>query len=403
MENDIKKIKCPKCGASISIDDVLTHQIEDKLKQDYKDKEKTLRESIEREAKKELVKREEELKKQLQKQLLQESDSEKKLLEKQLKEKDAKLQKATENEIVLRQEKNKLEEAKKDFKIEKQRQLDEERKSIFQEASKKATEEQHYVIAQLKKQLSDATKVKDELARKLEQGSQQSQGEVLELELEDLLKTEFKYDDISPVPKGINGADVIQTVKTRAGIECGKIIWESKKTKSWIEGWIQKLKDDQRNAKAEIAVIVSSVLPKDVIGAVFRDGVWVCDITFAIPIATALRQLLESSSRERGMSIGKNEKMEPLYSYVTSNVFIQRIQAIVEVWKSMSDSLIKERNSVQKSWNEREGQIQKFKENMTIVLSDLNAVVPLKKVDLLELPEPKVAEIETKQPKSRKE
>ena len=192
MENDIKKIKCPKCGTSISIDDVLTHQIEDKLKQGFKDREKALRESLENDAKKVLAKKEEELRKQLQKQLSQESDGEKKLLEKQLKEKDVKLQKANENELALRQERNKLEEAKKDFEIEKQRQLDEERKGIFQEASKKATEEQHYIIAQLKKQLSDATKVKDELARKLEQGSQQSQGEVLELELEDLLKSEYQ-------------------------------------------------------------------------------------------------------------------------------------------------------------------------------------------------------------------
>ena len=206
----------------------------------------------------------------------------------------------------------------------------------------------------------------------------------------------IKYDDIAPVPKGVNGADIIQTVKTKTGIECGKIIWESKKTKSWTEGWIQKLKDDQRKETAEIAVIVSSVLPKGANGAVFRNGVWVCEMTLAIPIATALRQLLESSSRERSMSVGKNEKMAPLYSYVTSNVFIQRVQAIVEVWKGMSDSLNKERNATQKSWNEREGHIQKFKEHITVVLHDLSAVVPLKKIDLLELPEPEPLQIETK-------
>ena len=144
--------------------------------------------------------------------------------------------------------------------------------------------------------------------RKLEQGSQQTQGEVLELALEELLKAEFPHDEIVPVPKGVSGADIIQKVKDRSSRECGQIVWESKKTKAWSEGWIQKLKDDQRAIKADLAVIVSVVLPEGVKGFVFRDDVWICDIKLAVALATALRINLESLTREKAMSVGKNEK-----------------------------------------------------------------------------------------------
>ncbi len=382
MQTNFKKITCPKCKNDISLDEAFTRQFEEIANKQLAEGQKTL----EKGNQVILAKKEEDLKKQLQKQLTQELEGEKKLLEKQLKEKEAKLQKANENEIVLRKEKNKLEEDKKDFKIDKQRQLDEERKSIMQEASKKATEEQHYIIAQLKKQLTDATKVKDELARKLEQGSQQSQGEVLELELEELLKAEFKYDDISPVPKGVNGADVVQTVKTKSGIECGKIIWESKKTKSWTEGWIQKLKDDQRAIKADLAVIVSSVLPKGGEGMSERDGVYICDIKLAVSIATLLRQSLIEVSRIKNMSVGKNEKMEILFSYLTGTGFTQRIKAIREAFLSMEDSLKKERIAYEKNWLERERQIQKVIKNTAGIYIDLNGIVQLQKIEFLELP-----------------
>ncbi|MBI4651682.1 DUF2130 domain-containing protein [Candidatus Desantisbacteria bacterium] len=268
-----------------------------------------------------------------------EKELEKKFLEEQLTEKENKLREATEKELQIRKEKNNLEEEKKNFEIEKQRQLNEERKKIFEEASKKATEEQRYVIAQLQKQLTDATQAKDDLARKLEQGSQQTQGEVLELKLEEILKTEFLYDEIVPVPKGVIGADIIQKVIDRSGRECGQIVWESKKTKAWSESWIQKLKDDQRAIKADLAVIVSAVLPEGVKGFVFRDGVWICDIKLSTALASALRVILESITRERTMSVGKNEKMEILYTYLTGVEFKQRVEAIVEGFTTMKAGL----------------------------------------------------------------
>jgi hypothetical protein len=414
MKDDTKNIVCPNCGESISIDDVLTSQIEDKLRKEIEGKQKVKEAELAEEKKKleaEKIQLETEKKntqvevnkkvneklatekvslwKQAQIEAEKESEAEKKMMEEQLADKDAKLKEANKNELELRKEKQKLKDEKDAFEIETERKLDEERKKIEENASKKATDAKQAEIDQLKKQVSDATKAKDELARKLEQGSQQTQGEVLELALEELLKSEFIHDDITPVPKGKNGADVVQTVKTKAGIECGKIIWESKNTKAWSEGWIQKLKDDQRLVKAEIAVIVSTVLPEGVVGIVQRDGVWVCDIKLAISIATALRHTLELVSREKAMSVGKNEKMEILYAYLRGTEFRHRLETIIETFSSMKSSLDKEKLYFEKSWAEKEKQIQKVIKNTVGIYGDLSGVVQLQKIEALELPEPK--------------
>ena len=396
MKDDIKNIKCPNCGESISIDDVLTHQIENKLKKDFEEKEKDMRASIEKESSEKLEKEKAGLEKKLKAQILKDAEAEKVaseeknlLLEEQLAEKDAKLKEARQNELVLIKGNQKLKDDQESFELEKTRQLAEERKQIEEEASKKATDAKQSEIDQINKKLSDVTKAKDELARKLEQGSQQTQGEVQEIKLEELLKAEFIHDDISPVPKGVTGADVIHTVKTKAGVECGKIIWESKKTKSWTEGWIPKLKEDQRSVKADIAIIVSSVLPNGVEGIVQRDGLWICDIKLAVSIATALRHTLELVSREKLMSVGKNDKMEILYSYLSGNEFKQKIEVIVETFSNMKSSLDKERIYFEKSWAEKEKQIQKVIKNTVGIYGDLSGVVQLQKIESLELPAPK--------------
>lgn len=388
MKNDTKNINCPKCGELISIDDALTSQIEAKFNKDFEEKEKALRNSLEKESQKKLLEKEELVEKRVKDKLEKESASEKKYMQEQLVENEAKLKQARQDALDAIKEKQKFKDEKEAFALEKEKQLDEERKKIEEDASKKATDAKQAEIDQLNKNLSNTQKALDEAQRKAAQGSQQTQGEVQELALEELLKSEFIHDDISPVPKGVTGADVIQTVKTKAGIECGKIIWESKKTKSWSEGWIQKLKDNQRLVKAEIAVIVSSVLPEGVSGIVLRDGVWVCDIKLAISIATALRHSLEAVSREKAMSIGKNEKVEILYAYLTGTEFKQRIETIVETFSTMKSSLDKEKLYFEKSWAEKEKQIQKVIKNTVGIYGDLSGVVQLQKIESLELPEP---------------
>jgi hypothetical protein len=388
MKSESQNITCPKCGEVISIDDVLTHQIEAKLHKDFQEKEKNLREVLRKESELELAQKEKNLEKQVKEKLQKEAESEKKYLEDQLAEKDSKLKEARQNELELIKEKQQLKDAKESFELEKARQLDEERKKIEEEASRKATEAQQSKIDQMMKQISDATRANEELKRKLEQGSQQTQGEVQELILEEMLKSEFIHDDISPVPKGVNGADVIQTVRNKNGLECGKIIWESKKTKAWSDGWIQKLKDDQRLVKAEIAIIVSSVLPEGAQPISQKDGVWICDIKLAVSIAAALRQTLESVAREKNMSVGKNEKMEILYTYLTGTEFKQRIETIVETFSAMKSSLDKEKIYFEKSWAEKEKQIQKVIKNTVGIYGDMSGIVQLQKIEALELPEP---------------
>src|SRR3989339_168855 len=369
-----QKIKCPNCGEWIDIDDVLTHQVEGRIRSEFeakqKDRERELTLKLLKEAKVEAEK---------------EQNAKTKFLEEQLKNKDEKLAQATKNEIELRKEKIKLDEEKRSFELDKIRQLEEAKKQISEEASKKAAEDQQYVIAQLKKQLTDATKAKDELARKLEQGSQQTQGEVLELELEEILRAQFPQDEILPVPKGVKGADIIQKVLDRSGRVCGQIVWESKKTKNWVEGWIQKLKEDQRAIKADLAVIVSVVLPEDVKGFALRSSVWVCDVKMVCALATALRINLEALTREKAMSVGKNEKMEILYSYLTGVEFRQRVEAIIEAFSSMDDSLKKERQAYEKIWSERENQIKKGMKNNIGMYGDLSGLGALPQIKRLEL------------------
>ncbi len=395
MPNETKNITCPKCGESISIDDVLTHQIENKFKKDFEEKEKALRTTIEKESLQKLEQNTIELEKNLKAKILKDAEADKiasdeknKLLEQQLADKDAKLKEARQNEIALIKEQQKLKDEKDAFELEKTRQLAEERKQIEEEASRKATEAKQAEIDQYKKQVSDAQKANDELNRKLAQGSQQTQGEVQELALEELLTSEFIYDDISPVGKGINGADVIQTVKTKSGVECGKIIWESKKTKTWTEGWIQKLKDDQRLVKADLAVIVTSTMPQGTSGITQKDGVWICDIKLAVSIATLLRHSLESVTREKSMSVGKNEKVEILYAYLTGTEFKQRIEVIVETFSNMKSSLDKEKLYFTKTWAEKEKQIDRVIQNTVGIYGDLSGVVQLQKIEALELPNP---------------
>jgi hypothetical protein len=412
MDNTEQKIKCPKCGKSISIDDVLTHQIEEKIKKDFETKQKVKEAELEQKeavlkkqadalatSKKEIDSivakqvsdkmSEERLKlyKDAKTEAEKEQSAKTALLEEQLKNKEEKLAQATKNEIELRKEKIKLDEEKQAFELEKMRQLEEAKKTIVEEANKKATEEQQYVIAQLKKQLTDATKAKDDLARKLEQGSQQTQGEVLELELEEILKAEFPQDEIVPVPKGVKGADVIHKIIDRSGRLCGQIIWESKKTKAWSEGWIQKLKDDQRAIKADLAVIVSIVLPTDVKGFSLRDGVFVCDIKLAINLASLLRyDLLKVSEANRALT-GKDEKRDVVYAYVNSVDFKQRIQTIAEAFIEMKNDIDKEKRSYQAIWAKREKQVQRVIDNTFGIYGDLKGLTggTMQEIKLLEL------------------
>jgi len=225
-------------------------------------------------------------------------------------------------------------------------------------------------------------------SKEAEQGSQKTQGEVLELDLEQALIREFPFDVIESVAPGMKGADIVQVVKTQSGRECGKILWETKRTKTWNDQWINKLKGDQRSTKADISVLVSETLPEGF--KQFREinGVWVTDITSAVCLSVALRVVLNQVARERALQTGKQEKAELVYSYITSMEFKNRVEPIIEAFRSMKDDLDAERRSMERSWSKREKQIQQVILNIAGMHGDLAGLAgaSLPGIKTLELP-----------------
>jgi hypothetical protein len=215
----------------------------------------------------------------------------------------------------------------------------------------------------------------EDLKRKAEQGSQQTQGEVQELELEKELAALFPYDNVQPVPKGMQGADVVQEVISNSGNRCGSIIWESKRTKSWSDGWIAKLKDDQRTARADVAIIVTQSLPKDMRTFGYVDGVWVTDYTCFYGLALAMRQKITELAFTKSMAASKNEKADVLFHYLTGVEFRQRVEAIVEAFSDMKTELDKEKRMFERSWSKREKQLQSVILNTAGMYGDLQGLI----------------------------
>jgi hypothetical protein len=214
----------------------------------------------------------------------------------------------------------------------------------------------------------------EELKRRAEQGSQQLQGEVLELELEALLSAKFPRDTIRPVPKGEFGGDVLQHVLGPTNQSCGTILWESKRTKNWSDAWLAKLREDQRAAKAEIAIIVSQALPKNIESFAFIDGVWVADPKIALPVAMSLRQTLIEVACVRQASEGRQTKMELVYNYLTGPRFRQRVQALVEAFSSMKEDLDREKKVITRQWAKREEQIDRVMQATVGMYGDLQGI-----------------------------
>ncbi len=366
-------IKCPKCGEVIELSEAISHDIEIRLKERYEKEIGKIQKSFEEKAKKEaqeLVN-------------LEISD-----LKEQLEEKTKNLKEAQKQELELRKRQRELVEKEEKLELELSRKIDAERQKIIEKASKGFEEKHQLKDAEKDKQLNDMKKQIDELKRKAEQGSQQMQGEVLELELEKSLKEEFPFDDIEPVAKGVRGGDIIQTVKTQSGRTCGKILWETKRTKTWSDSWIQKLKDDQREAKADLAILASESLPKGFHHFRQISGVWVTDILSAVSLALALRVVLIQVARERAVQVGKKEKMEIAYNYLTGPEFKNRVEAIVESFIAMKEDLEAEKRATQKIWAKREKQIERVISNTAGLHGDLQEIAgdSLPTIKMLELP-----------------
>lgn len=259
----------------------------------------------------------------------------------------------------------------------------------MEKASKEFEEKYQLKDAEKDKQLNDMKIQIDELKRKAEQGSQQTQGEVLELELENILKASFPHDHIEPVPKGIKGADVLHKVHSPSGQFCGTIVWESKRTKAWSDGWVTKLKADQRSVKGEIAVILTTALPKDVKSFAHINGVWITDYTSMVGLATAIRMGLIEIANTKQVAVGKKEKMEIVYNYLSGSDFKQKVEAIVEAFKDMKEGLEKEKKAFTKIWAKREKQLDLVINNTAGMYGDIHGIIGTS------LPEIKLLEIES--------
>jgi hypothetical protein len=290
---------------------------------------------------------------------------------------------------VLKEREIKLAEAQKSQAeaLKKQRELDDLKREAELTIEKRVQESLAATREQARKETEEELKF-EELKRRAEQGSQQLQGEVQELELENLLRTKFPRDSIQPVPKGEFGGDVLHRVNGALGQSCGFILWECKRTKNWSDGWLAKLREDQRTAKAEIAVIVSQALPKDVETFEFVEGVWVTHPRAAVPIAVVLRQTLLEVAAVRQSSEGQQSKMEMVYQYLTGQRFRQRVQAIVEAFSCMREDLDREKRAIIKQWAKREEQIDRVMQATVGMYGDLQAIAgkTLQEIEGLEFP-----------------
>ncbi len=285
-----------------------------------------------------------------------------------------KLVEAQKAQVELIRKQRELDDAKREMELTIEKRIQEKLDTTRDQARKEAEEQLKLKVMEKEQTITSMQKQIEELKRKAEQGSQQLQGEVQELELESLLKAKFPHDNIIPVPKGEHGGDVLQCVVGPLGLACGTIIWESKRTKNWSDGWLAKLREDQRTAKAEIAVIVSQTLPKEIETFDLVDGVWVTHPRAALPVALSLRQSLIEIAAARQASEGQQTKMELVYQYLTGPRFRQRVQAIVEAFSSMQEDLDKEKKVIMKQWAKRDEQIARVMQATVGMYGDLQGI-----------------------------
>ena len=373
-------ITCPNCKSDIPLGEAVAHRLREELAADFEKERQRLTQAIsEREAKiaserKAIEERSRAVADEISRGLdveraklrdaalreaAEQSAVAMKDLQAQLESQQKRLAEAQGAELELRIKQRELAEAKDAMELNMARKLDEERQRISEEARVKAAEAEQLKIADKDNKIRDLQEQIGALQKRAEQGSMQSQGETLEIALENTLRTAFPFDEIIEVKKGQRGADIIHRVRTNTGVDCGTILWEAKRAANWSADWPTKLKDDQREAKADLAVIVTTCPPAGLRGIGQVDGIWACETPFAIAIATALRQGLVATANLRLQQTNSVDKMAMLYEHLCSVPFRQNIEAIVESFKGLKDQLDAEKRAFAKQWKEREFQLEK--------------------------------------------
>ena len=393
------EVKCPSCGFGFPIEEVMAEEYKKELRvkmQEYthqKEEEYRKKESDfntrERQQALQFEKRLNDEKKQLQaiieqslrKSISSDYENQLMMLQKSKSESDEKLKASRQKELEFLEKENALKQREEELEIAMQRKLQEQRNELSeqirkQEAERFSLKDTEYQLKQkeLEKQLDDQKKLVDEMKRKAEQGSMQLQGEVQELILEELLRNYFPFDLVGEVGKGVRGADCIQTVRNNFGQECGRIIYESKRTKDFGADWIDKLKKDMRAIGVDVAVIVSQCYPKGMDCFGEKDGVWICSFDEVRAVAYILRDGIIKLSNLAKAQDNKGDKMHLLYDYLVSNEFSEQWKAIREGYMSMRMSIQKERDAMEKMWKAREKQLEKVLLNAAHIKGSIEGI-----------------------------
>jgi hypothetical protein len=345
------EIKCPNCGNIFELNESLKTELEKELRGKMIDWQKKKEEEFE--------KNKASIEAAAQKKASEELSVKLRSMEEEASLKNAQLKELQTKELGLLRDKAALEEKQKNIEVELEKRFLEKRKEIEDSTIKREQELFDMKMKEKETQLDGMKRTIDELRRKSEQGSMQTQGESAEVLLEEILKEYFPFDVIEEVGKGIEGADCIQVIRNNIGKECGKIIYESKRTKNWSNSWIDKLKADMRNSGADVAVLVTQVYPKDMERFGEKEGIWLCSFNEVGSIAHLLRNGIIKVYDIQKSQENRGDKMHMLYDYLTGNEFRGQIEAIVEGFVAMKQSIIKERIQMEKIWKEREKQLEK--------------------------------------------
>lgn len=375
------EIKCPNCGHEFEPTESIREEIQNELRSKMTEWQKQQQQKFEAQILEEKRKTQKETEELIRKSVASDFENKLQLLEQNNKENEEKLRQAREQQLEFLKKEQELKNKEAELELSVQKKLQEEREKLAGEIRK--LEEQRIVaketeyqlkLKEMEEKLEAQRKLAEEMKRKAEQGSMQTQGEVQELLLEELLRTAFPFDVVEEVGKGVRGADCIQTVRNNFGQECGRIIFESKRTKDFSADWIEKLKTDMRSQGADVAVIVTQAMPKDMDRFGEKDGVWICTFSEVKPVVHMLRDGIIKISAALKSQENRGDKMHLLYDYLTSGEFAEQWKAIREGFMSMKLSIQKERDAMEKLWKAREKQLEKVLLNAAHIRGSIEGI-----------------------------
>jgi hypothetical protein len=383
-----QSISCPSCGKKIPLTRALRAEIEASVRQQFElaleERERELTTAFERRLRDTVREAEGEAAKKASEKLAADMAD----LQAQLKDQARRLDQARKAELAMRRRERELEQQGQDLELTVARRLDEERTRLIADARQRLADEHRLKDVERERQLADMRRQIEDLKRRAEQGSQQLQGEAGEDHLEAVLRGAFPMDVIEAIGQGVRGADIRQVIVDSRGVRSGAILWECKNAKNWSPAWIEKLKEDQRALRVDVAVLVTTALPKGCARFMLLDGVLVTDFACAAPVAGIVRSHLLQLAHARNAATNKGEKLELLYRYLSGVEFRQRVEAIVEAFERMREDLDQERRAAERQWSRRTKQIEAVTFNICGMYGDLQGLVPsLPSIARLEMPE----------------